>query len=88
MKIKVTQEHIDKGVKNCVFNCPVAIAATEAFGKPTTANYHTLLVGGKRLHDLPRKVKNFILRFDQYGNAPWVKPFEFEVGETPRGSHT
>ena len=77
MKIVVTQEDIEKGVKNVCAWCPVALAATRAFGKPMKAMRWRLedIATGKEYKN-PDGVSRWMFRYDD--NLP-VEPFEFEV---------
>lgn len=78
MKIKVTQEHIDKGVTldNCL--CPVALACKDAGLEQPRVDAFTVYVLGKHpyLYSLPRTARIFIANFDDH--EP-VHPFEFEI---------
>ena len=77
MKIKVTQQHIDAGIKKKCLYCPVALAIKDVF--PTEyVNVSDLYVRiGDNVYDLFPIVTRFILDFD-YGYP--VSPFEFELG--------
>lgn len=78
MKIAVTQEHIDKGLRSRCKLCPVALALHDSgFPEAMTGLFHCWLNGlrsGARL--LPGPVTKFILGFD---NGKVYKPFDFEL---------
>ncbi len=88
MLIKVTQEHIDKGVRFSGSRCPIALAINDS-------KLHNCIVDQIRITFIqstfwatiglrayqyevptPKEVLDFISRFD--GNVK-VEPFEFEL---------
>lgn len=90
MKLDITQEHIDKGIRGSFESCPIALAAKkECPGKRIHINSATI-----RAYDitddndretgliywLPVAARDFIQAFD--GREP-VKPFSFEITEEP-----
>jgi hypothetical protein len=89
--IKVTQQHIERGEANHCCECPVALAAAEAFPHAEKAGRNGVVVTGygillalagrELLLSLPEEVADFIAAFD-YGQP--VEPFEFTV-QIPEG---
>ena len=79
MKIRVTEEHIRKGLPtDCEF-CPVAIAVAEAYGvnhDQVSVDDDSIWVLGEGTAPSPKEVLAFIEAFDE-GYA--VGPFEFEL---------
>lgn len=77
MKIKVTQDDIDKG-KRCLINqCPIALAVRRGTGLPTVYIGAVHFITGKfERVTLPPAAIEFIKKFDQQAT---VKPFEFEL---------
>jgi hypothetical protein len=75
MKLKITEEHFDKAVKQTRYftsNCLIAQAFKTAFpGKRVDVNYHFAEVG-KRTFDIPKSLSNLIARFD---NLAYVASF-------------
>lgn len=80
MKIQVTQEDIDNGVRaSCKF-CPVASAIRRAFNNKAVVRTYNLDVSiNDKLILLPLEAVDFILLFDAEVK---VKPFEFELDLT------
>lgn len=87
-KIEVTKNHIERGIRGSCGNCPIALAMLEVI--PLKEKY-SLMVGldafAIRLMDiynpaedlqqsLPKKVKEFIRRFDYLEK---VTPFSFST---------
>lgn len=78
MKIKVTQEHIDKGTDNEPELCPVALAIKEVFGMWAFVSVSECsIIVADRILFVPTSVHDFVERFD---NGYTVDPFEFELG--------
>lgn len=84
MKISVTQDDIDKGIRLLSDSCPVAIAMNRC-GFVRSAAYKTYLIwnhrgtfSGWNGMATPLLVKEFITKFDE-GQA--VSPFEFDLDE-------
>lgn len=81
MIIKVTQEHIDKGIPEDTMACPIALALYDAGFKGYDVDIITATdkACAKRLDSkeiiLPNICRDFILDFDHGG---LVQPFEFE----------
>ena len=81
MKIRVTQEDIERGqARNCR-KCPVALALRKHFSFAEV--YGTRWYGGSeslghRIRDLPRVAAAFIARFDGHKCGD-PQPFEFEL---------
>ena len=69
--IRVTQEHIDAGVRRTCNLCPLTFAIEEVLGMPVRVS-HSLA----RRTNKPRKVENFIRHYD---NGYDVKPFKFKL---------
>jgi len=90
MKVRVTQDHIDRGCRQKGDACPVFLAMRDA-GIPVTwvtASGWTVSDRGSKayvvdIRDLPYDAITFIALFDQgpmrRGGLPTIKPFEFEV---------
>lgn len=79
MRISVTQDHIDRGVKGDSCYCPVAIAMREAdYRSPKVGRVSVRFDwdGGRAVLPVPYSVKTFVYRFDA-GLDVW--PFEFEL---------
>ena len=82
MKVKVTEEHIDEGVKGCPRNCPVALAFWDAGAVDVRigagradwrmSNDDLRAVSAK----LPERVQEFVGQFD---HGEEVEPLEFEI---------
>jgi hypothetical protein len=75
MQITVTQEDISQGVRCSCNTCPVARAASRAFGGNVLVRT-TDLLAFSRWYQLPTEATQFIADFDT--NKP-VQPFSFEV---------
>jgi hypothetical protein len=79
MKITVTKEDIQRGIRSSACSCPIARACnrqtrpTRVFG--VTMRVDTVL-GGSQSFDLSRRAQQFIARFDRKKK---VKPFSFIV---------
>lgn len=76
MKIKVTQEHIDKGVVSNCNRCPVALAVQEALANDSATVGSSFIHTGIKSIEMPEEVYNFVHDFDAFLS---VKPFEFEL---------
>lgn len=86
IRIKVTQEHIQRGLRNSACSCPIALAMAEHFGDDLDHNDNVVGCGfithyehgtGKRTSWwAPPEVERFIDKFDGGGA---VSPFEFEL---------
>ena len=81
--IKVTQEHINKGIKNICNKCPVALALNEYFNISSASvshNYLSVVMKNwiARRWSTPETVSKFIKNFDT-DNV--VTPFEFNINE-------
>lgn len=77
IKIKVTEEHIDKGNQADCYSCPIALALKEAsqeLGTPEVCGY--MVYWPKKIGTLPHKAREFIRKFDKDRTA---QPFEFEI---------
>jgi hypothetical protein len=88
VRITVTQDDIDKGVRGTACKCPVARAVGRAFGVPPLADQVSVghAIGVRKYpsdrcmtwYDASPEAKYFMLMFDT--KQP-VGPFEFELGE-------
>lgn len=80
MIIRVTQEHIDRGIQRDCSECPVALALLDAGFRDPKANASTLRNGKKFICRTPDKVYDFMSHFDSvyYGDDN-PTPFEFEI---------
>lgn len=83
MIIKVTQKHIDNGVKNNCEACPVALAMKDKGMRDIRVMPNmfeciefTSKAGLIHLRDMPNKVMEFVAKFD---TGKKVKPFEFRL---------
>lgn len=87
MKVKVTQEDIDKsramllrGAAMRSESCPIAIALTRTSGQPASVSPRDFFLSPfpGRSTPLPLNAILFIREFDMHGTA---SPMEFEVSE-------
>ena len=81
MIIKVTQEHIDNGVKFNCSKCPIALAMTEKFPNCAVGLFGYWVDATDLTMDyklLPVNANKFIEMFD---SGKKVEPFEFEINE-------
>jgi len=77
MKVTVTQQHIDKGVKGSCGFCPIALAIKEAFNTDYVLVASDLDIGESiRDFPTPEEVQQFYCDFDR--GQP-VQPFTFEL---------
>jgi hypothetical protein len=81
MRITVTQDDIDMGCKSHNENCPLARAASRAFGYPVRVDgfeIYSVDKGGftHNLATLPRRASEFVRDFD-LGRT--MQPFTFTV---------
>ncbi len=89
MKIKVTAKHISNGTALSMCDCPVALALKQQLHKLVIVQvdqleYMPYSHASKycfvtRTSDTPKKVKQFIKRFD---SGKRVRPFSFDVSFT------
>jgi hypothetical protein len=83
--VNVTQEDINNGRPLQAGHCPVALAATRAFGKRVKATAGGLHVTGEdgelQIYSYPPGVKEFIARFDTVLRPEEYRPFSFTVEE-------
>ena len=78
MKIRVTRGHIDRGVRQSCWFCPVALAVREALGPGFTrveVGSNRITVNGESWRTTDR-VSDFVWDFDR---ALPVEPFEFDL---------
>jgi hypothetical protein len=77
MKIVVTQEHIDRGIREECRACPIALAIMEALGWTDGVKVENDLVFvANAEYPLPTEAQVFVFNFD---NGLEVIPFEFEL---------
>jgi hypothetical protein len=79
--ILVTVEDITNGIRHDCAKCPIALAATRAFGKPVIAGALYLQFwggNGYRQVSLPHDVRDWIIAFDS-NRLTETQPFEFTV---------
>lgn len=77
IKIEVTQQDIDIGVKADCNLCPIALAATRAYGTPVmAASFHLYDSETGAYSLMPLEARNFIIQFD----GDWaIYPFSFTM---------
>ena len=80
MKIDVTQEDIDRGVKGACTQCPVALALARAFPDVYVDVATTQLLVGDEFIRAPSVVSIFIEDFD---DGEPVQPFSFDLDLPP-----
>lgn len=88
MKIKVTQEHIQFGMRRSRYHCPIALAVKEQTGvllccvdgHETTVREGGLMDGVWHSIRLPEIARQFVTDFDFLKD---VEPFEFELPWEP-----
>lgn len=76
-RFKVTQEHINRGVRGSVCNCPIALALREA-GILAEVRNRGYINAGKVNGVVDPVAQSFIISFDTYGPG-MVQPFELKV---------
>lgn len=80
MKIDVTQEDINQGVRRACTKCPIAIAITRQTGLRAMVSPATILIVDARIEiitiETPSSAKTFIGLYDQFN---LVEPFAFEL---------
>ena len=76
MKITVTQQHIDAGVRGSATSDPVALALKDAGWEKVYVNVFGIQLGKEKRYPLPEGMWKFMYDFDN-GNP--VFPFEFEL---------
>lgn len=80
--IRVTQDHIDRGLKMDACQCPTALALIEATGNTNpgavVVSHNAFWLGAQKFIT-PPAVAEFIRKFD---HNMTVEPFEFEIPET------
>lgn len=75
MKISVTQKHIDRGIRENMRSCPIALAIRERIGAEVSVGANYAHCPGKGVWwMLPIKINDFIREFDR---GIEVKPFTF-----------
>ena len=78
MKIKVTQECIDKGRRYETRRCPIAIAIRKATSTVGWEVYRSVIYHKGQSTFTTSRVKSFINKFDLYGKKG-VLPCEFDI---------
>lgn len=86
MRVKVTQEDIEKGIPEHCGKCPIARAIRRAMPDAISVGVGSIGVewfdkSGFRVAELPQQAQQFIYYFD-FGEP--VQPFEFDL-EIPQG---
>lgn len=77
-KVQVTQDDIKRGVEGQFGACAVARALKRLFSEKVVLVWsHRIRVGEFRDCKVPRKVGNFIVKFDRDKKS--VKPFSFVI---------
>lgn len=76
MKIEVTQEDIDKGLRFSSLLCPISLAVQRCLNIPSCKVIPGMISFGNNEYDLPDPVNRFIVAFDT--RRP-VQPFTFEL---------
>ena len=82
MEIKVTQDHIDNGVADSCFECPVALALVDAGVQGVSVNQVRIeytRYGGVCSIQTPEEVSGFIFDFDDETVRHECRPFTFEL---------
>lgn len=80
MRIEVTQEDIDRGVRNCNRGCPVARAIRRCSGETCVSVGDTGCTVGRKRHTLPAEAVARIRAFDRPNGV--MVPFAFDLDET------
>lgn len=75
MSVDVTQEHIDKGMRDSCLSCPIALALKKK-GDRLVRVRNTVAYVANMPYQLPQEAIAFILDFD---HGELVKPFSFEM---------
>lgn len=79
MVVEVTAEDIADGKRTNCDQCPIALAASRAFGESCWASFRRIgLLGKGAAVDTPPVARAFMQRFDEAGAAS-VAPFTFAV---------
>lgn len=78
MKIKITQEDINNGIKHDGHYCPLALAVKRVLLKEDVFVSPSAVITNKHIFALPIIAKIFIEKFDEKGKNI-VFPFEFEL---------
>ena len=84
MKIEVRQGHIDRGQPKHSCKCPIALAMRDSIAECITAtveNYGLFVYSryGLKKYAMPKKVTEFVNKFDADCPDSPVKPFTFEL---------
>ena len=76
MKIEVTQEDIDHGMRLSALRCPVSLAVDRATQLNDSLVSSALILVGDKIFKTAPEVAAFVVRFDSF--LP-VEPFSFEL---------
>lgn len=80
MRIKVTQDHIDRGWRHSFDWCPIGLAMKDMNCIDASVGQRRIrwitADDGPRMADTPAEAKQFICDFD---NKQGVEPFEFDL---------
>lgn len=84
LTVKITGEHIHKGIKGTNDRCPIAIALNEQHPRKGVwfvdcDRAETIAGNDFEAYELPKKARIFIQEFDE--EPIMVKPFTFELTE-------
>ena len=84
VRINVTQEHIEQGVRGNVYSCAVALAAQEVLGRDIVMIADIALRRGavwSKFAVLPEMVRAWIVEFDD-GRSMAPITFELDIPES------
>ena len=76
MRIKVTQDHIRRGLKSNRYSCPIALALNEAGVVGASVDNYAVVTSDGSFHALPTVAAKFIFAFDA---GKQVEPLEFDI---------
>jgi hypothetical protein len=85
MRIRVTQEHIDRGFRGDCDSCPITLAIRERFPgwyvqtTPVDVGFRRYGEPFFRLTPLPPIAVDFVQNLDSYDVYRTVSPFEFDL---------
>lgn len=82
MRIEVTQEDIDRGVRDQPCACALALATTRATGRNAAVGTTSIFFDLESGISLPLLARNFVRDFDA-GRS--VRPFSFDLPIEPAG---
>ena len=82
MKIQVTREHIDKGIKGHACKCPVALALHAAGFKDAMVWYTRICLEYTPPPYTPRNLTDSLVKFLRtFDKGQTVEPFEFDTDD-------